>query len=147
MREGLYEVQLVNVNDEPFREEEIDDKTYTHAAPGQEFTVKITVHRHPITGEFPYACLRLGLFVDGYDVQYWKRMDFTVTPAELDHVSAVFVGFKKNTADLRAFVFSAPAGATAEEERDPLFKETVAKRPLGEIKVRSRAQGAKGQGS
>lgn len=135
MREGLYEVQLVNQHGVPFREEEIDDKSYTHASPGQEFTVKITVHRHPVSGHFPYDCLRVGLFVDGYDVQYWKRMDFTLTPSHLDSVSAVFVGFKKNTADLRAFVFSAPAGATAEEERDPLFKEAVSKRPLGEIKV------------
>lgn len=135
MREGLYEVQLMDVREQPFREEVIDDKPYTHASPGHEFTVKITVHRHPVSGDFPYACIRVGLFVDGYDVQYWKRIDLQVMAPTQSSVSAIFVGFKKNTADLRAFVFSTPAGATAEEEKSAQFKEDLQKRPVGQIKV------------
>ena len=77
MRDGLYEVQLVDEGDLPFQESCVEGTTYAHAKPGQEFAVRITVHRNPLNGEFPFNYLRLGLFIDGHDVNYWKRMDMT----------------------------------------------------------------------
>jgi len=112
----------------------VDDKTYAHAIPGHEFSVRITVHRNPLTNTFPFEYLRVGLFIDGHDVNYWKRMDLTAAPGQ-KMVSASFQGWKKNTADLRAFQFSTPVLATADEEADPQFKAALSKKPLGQIKI------------
>ena len=135
MREGLYEVELVDAGGQvAFPEASVDGKTYAQAAPGHEFSVRVTVHRNPVTDMFPFQYLRLGLFIDGHDVNYWKRMDLTATTGQKS-VSASFQGWKKNTMDLRAFQFATPALASAEEDADPQFKAEMSKKPLGQIKV------------
>lgn len=134
MRDGLYEVHLIDQYGNPIAESTIEDKVYAHAAPSQEFSVRITVHKNPRTGRFPFEYLRLGLFIDGHDVNYWKRMDLTVA-SDQSAVSASFQGWKKNTIDLRAFVFSSPALASAEDELNPQIREEMSKKPLGQIKI------------
>jgi len=137
MREGLYQVELIDSTQpvgRPFPETTVDDKTYAHAIPGHEFSVRITVHRNPLTNTFPFEYLRVGLFIDGHDVNYWKRMDLTAAPGQ-KMVSASFQGWKKNTSDLRAFQFSTPVLASADEEADPQFKAVLSKKPLGQIKI------------
>ena len=37
----------------------------------------VSVHRNTIHDPWDYDFIRIGLFVDGHDVQYWKRLDFT----------------------------------------------------------------------
>ena len=134
MREGLYEVELIDNDGRPFLETAVDGKTYAHAVPGSEFSVRITVHRNPQTNRFPFDYLRLGLFIDGHDVNYWKRMDLTASGGQ-KMVSAAFQGWKKNTVDLRAFQFALPALATPQDAADPTLNAEMSKKPLGQIKI------------
>lgn len=132
MREGLYEVELIDIDGRPILETAVDGKTYAHAVPGREFSVRITVHRNPQTNRFPFDYLRLGLFIDGHDVNYWKRMDLTASGGQ-KMVSAAFQGWKKNTVDLRAFQFALPALATPQDA--PTLKAEMSNKPLGQIKI------------
>ncbi len=96
-------------------EQNIDDKTYAVAEPGTEYTVKINIYRDN-RGRFPVGNVRVGLFVDGVDVQYWKRIDLTDEALLLtdvkDPATALFFGFKENTSALRSFVFAIPKSTT-----------------------------------
>lgn len=59
-----------------FPEKEVNGVQYIVAEPGMEYFVKVNVYRN-VDGSWPAKYLRAGLFVDGKDVQYWKRLDFT----------------------------------------------------------------------
>lgn len=146
MRVGLFEVLLFEGQDDStgqekrFKEETIDYKdasnavttrSYIHAAPGVEYNVKVNIYRDR-NGNFPYNQLRIGLYVDGNDVNYWKRIDFS-EPSILPRdkripASSTFWGFKKNTEDLVSFVFATPSFTDLKEERNQ-------NQPLGSIKV------------
>jgi hypothetical protein len=76
---------------------------------GKEYAVKVCIHRLP-NGEWPYPYMRVGLFVDSLDVQYWKRLDLTTQEMRsATSVTASFWGFKKDSSNLNAFVFSNPS--------------------------------------
>jgi hypothetical protein len=105
MREGLFEMQLLSADGTPFEEKE----GFVLASPGLEYSVRILLHRDHSTSKFPLrrSKIKIGLYVDGVDVQYWKRLDLSAVesdrPAEVQ-----FWGFKQKTDDLKAFVFSSP---------------------------------------
>jgi hypothetical protein len=80
---------------------------------GKEYSVKVCIHRLE-NGLWPFPFLRIGLFVDSIDVQYWKRLDLTTGEMEkATTASASFWGFKKNSQDLNAFVFSNPSSSSS----------------------------------
>ena len=54
----------------------IDDKDYVIANPGSEFSVKINIFRDS-NNKFPYPYIRIGLYCDGNDCNYWKRLDLS----------------------------------------------------------------------
>ena len=116
MRQGCFEVSLVDANGVVFDERTlgVDRRCFVRAEPGKEYHVRINVYRNPDTGRFPVRYLRLGLYVDGCDVQYWKRLDLSneaVLPGnKLLPVSSCFWGFKKNVTELRSFIFATPIG-------------------------------------
>jgi hypothetical protein len=68
------------------------------AIPNEEYSVKVNVYRNK-DGNFPAPLLRIGLFVDGVDVHYWKRIDLTdnliLTAHKKEPVSTRFWGFKQ----------------------------------------------------
>ncbi len=110
---------------QPLPETEIGEKTYFHAVPGTQYYVKINVYKNPSTNQFPAKYLRFGLYVDGIDVQYWKRLDLNVLSNNQPNssssssgalcVSSHFYGFKKNHEELRSFKIDVPStlsGAT-----------------------------------
>ena len=72
MRDGIFELKLYSEIDK--RElEEIDDTFIAEA--GLEYFVKVVMHKTPEQKIGPY--IKVGLYVDGIDVQYWKRMDLS----------------------------------------------------------------------
>lgn len=74
----------------------------------------------------------VGLYVDGVDVNYWKRIDLSVLPensANLDMpISARFVGFKSDVNEIRSFVF-----ATPQTRHASLLTPDERSKPLGSI--------------
>lgn len=103
MRWAQYEVKLVGENDRSFEETTINGSTYVIANPGERYHVKITVFPD-VNGNFPAKYLRFGLYVDGKDVQYWKRLDLS-SPSN-SPMTVRFWGFKQNLDDICSFVFS-----------------------------------------
>lgn len=86
----------------------LGDQTFVVAELGREYFVKVYIHRLE-NGEWPFNYLRIGLFVDGIDVQYWKRLDLMdKSVQDLNTVSATFWGFKEASSELRALTFSGP---------------------------------------
>jgi hypothetical protein len=73
----------------------------------------------------------MGLYVDGYDVQYWKRIDLSnnsILPSDRNSpVSSSFWGFKRDSTEIRSFVFSEPAVSDLPQHSQEM--------PLGTIKV------------
>lgn len=75
----------------------------------------------------------VGLYVDGVDVQYWKRLDAsTIKDSDIsnnddlkDSISAKFYGFKKNVGDLQSFVFSTPEVIETSDKIRSATKESV----------------------
>jgi hypothetical protein len=117
MRDGQYEILLLGDNDVPFREEYINGQWTVIASPGKSYHIRVNVYRDSVTGEWPHPYLRLGLFVDGADVQYWKRLDLSnekLLPRDwFLPISSVFWGFKVNTTEIRSFVFSPTASSSS----------------------------------
>jgi hypothetical protein len=111
MREGQYEIIVLDDRDRPLTEEVISDRSFVTAQPGSSYHVKINVYRNK-SGQFPAKYLRLGLYVDGNDVQYWKRLDLSdekTLPKDYSlPICSIFWGFKKNTSEIRSFVFAKP---------------------------------------
>ena len=128
MKFGLYEVVLMNDVGEKFRERVIKGKSYVVAEPGREYCIKVLIHRDA-TGNFPVRLMRVGLFVDGIDVNYWKRLDCDCLGSSEPYICTTFWGFKKNATELKAFVFSQP-GIRKEQS----FKD-ITEKPLGQLKV------------
>jgi hypothetical protein len=134
MREGNFEVSLV-VGSKIVEEEMIDGKMYAYSEPGQEYHVNIAVFRDRRTGQFPAKFLRFGLYVDGIDVQYWKRLDLS-QESELPTDPSVplcvkFWGFKQNISELKSFVFTSPSIL---DENASVSTATV-QNQMGNIKV------------
>jgi hypothetical protein len=77
MREGIFEAACYDSKtNKRFPEAEIDGMSYVISEPGLEYYVQLSVYRNS-DQNWEYDYLRVGLFVDGFDVQYWKRLDFT----------------------------------------------------------------------
>ena len=138
MREGKFELIAASIDKsfsdlKPFEERVINGSVYAVALPGQEYCVKVNIYRDE-KGNFTPKRLRIGLYVDGNDVQYWKRIDLTKehllpTVASVP-VSATFWGFKKNVTDIRSFQFAATKiSETADDS------STSDSGPLGQIHV------------
>ena len=115
MREGKFELVVASTNKsfsnlKPFEERFINGNVYAVATLGQEYCVKVNIYRDQ-NGNFTPKRLRIGLYVDGNDVQYWKRIDLTkvhlLPTATNVPVSATFWGFKINVNDIRSFQFAA----------------------------------------
>ena len=113
------------------------EKVYAVAEPGEEYAVRVNVYRD-MHGEFTPPRLRVGLYVDGVDVNYWKRIDLSCTnllPRDTTSpVSATFWGFKKNANDIRSFVFATPT-VINEVGQLPALGTGYNEKALGSIKV------------
>lgn len=115
MRQGCFEVLMFDKNaNVAFKEKIIDNECYASAAPDIEYTVIVNVYRNS-NGVFPCKYLRIGLFIDNIDVNYWKRMDLsdeTVDKVpggkEFDMVSATFSGFQKGPSEIVSFLLRSP---------------------------------------
>ena len=124
MREGKFELIAAGVDasyhgSNAFEERTVGGKTYAVAMPGHEYCVKVNVYRDE-DGNFTPKRLRIGLYVDGNDVQYWKRIDLTkehLLPSNVETpVSVKFWGFKKDITDIRSFQFVTPKTVSSEAD-------------------------------
>lgn len=138
MREGKFELVVASVNEtftglRNFNEQIIGDHVYAVAVPGLEYCVKVNVYRDK-DGIFSPQRLRIGLYVDGNDVQYWKRIDLTkssLLPTDTDTpVCATFWGFKKDVTDIRSFKFDTPKTTAGTESSS---YDTTDAKSLGQI--------------
>jgi len=145
MKFNCYEILLIEGKDQKVNEldklNEIDIKDdgtilnemiingnhYAIANPGSEFSIKVNIFRDK-NNKFPYPHIRIGLYCDGNDCNYWKRLDLSNENELPDHVSARFWGFKRDTEDIRAFVFATPE-MVVNDQIDEI------KTKIGEIKV------------
>ena len=123
MRSGVLELLVLDQDKNQFPESNVNDRNFIIAEDGKEYEVQVRVYRDE-NGKFPSERFRIGLYIDGYDVPYWKRVDLTESsPKDSDeYVTATFLGFKKNPSDLRSFKFSLPSllspNGNAEEKGD-----------------------------
>ena len=154
MRIGKFEVKLLRTDDvqsestsscsraSPYFDEVTipsasggGDQVYVVAEPGKEYCVRINVYRDA-NGVFTPKYIRVGIYVDDIDVNYWKRIDLSnesLLPTDVHvPVSASFWGFKKSADDMRGFVFAMPSVVT---ELSQLPALQPAHRALGTIKV------------
>lgn len=106
MRNGWLEVVMASPDGQrPYAEAEVpagSGARYTAVNPGDEYCILVTVYRDE-QGKFPANFWRVGLYVDGHDVNYWKRVDSTSVTAATEFVTTVFWGFKKGGDDMRQF--------------------------------------------
>lgn len=113
MRDGCFELVLKRVSDKgDFFEEvqEVNGETTVIGEMEAEYMVCVNIYRDEATGKWPGTKLRIGLVVDGHNIQYSNRVYLSEKlPQEVDYVTAVFEGFKKNAKDLRAFKFGTPS--------------------------------------
>lgn len=89
----------------PFTEEEVPSGSgnkYAVVCPEDEYCVLVNVYRDK-KGKFPANFWRVGLYVDGHDVNYWKRVDATSANSDANFITAAFWGFKKSGNDIRQF--------------------------------------------
>lgn len=106
MKEGQFEILLLDENNVSFEESE----GFILGSPGREYSVCVRINRDNF-GKFPFKTphIKVGLFIDGIDVQYWKRLDLSEIkindkcPAEV-----TFWGFKQDTQHVKAFIFALP---------------------------------------
>jgi hypothetical protein len=118
MRQGPYELLLVGDGEVTLDEYLFDGVPVAKAEPGQSYHVMVNVYRNE-SGRFPAKYLRFGLYIDGIDVQYWKRIDLSnekLLPSDPKQpVCSRFWGFKKNLDSMLSFVFSAPSTSSASD--------------------------------
>eukprot|EP01031_Cornospumella_fuschlensis_P032139 gene32139-38875_t len=131
MRVGLYEILLMRENGEVFKEETINGNTFAVAESGAEYHVEVRVYCDRL-GRFPADFLRFGLYVDGVDVQYWKRLDLSKQHGTFSPQPLKFWGFKKNVNELRSFVFARPAVAPSSSSSS---SSAATNKPLGIVKL------------
>lgn len=158
MRNGSFEVIILSEDGNQLEEVIISGKSYVIAMPGKEYSVKVQVHKNN-QNEFPAENMRVGLYlllyspfftsfllysytliflyfysyyryVDGQDVQYWKRLDLSLLSNNARTVDSIFHGFKKDTNDLRSFVFATPVPTSNSSDL-----RNINQIPLGTIKV------------
>jgi hypothetical protein len=86
----------------------VKGKNFVVAKPGKEYTIHVTFHREG-DGFFSLfkntGLVRVGVYVDGVDAGYWKRLDLNAQNTN-SSASVTFYGFKMNTSDIRAFTFA-----------------------------------------
>jgi hypothetical protein len=122
MRVGLFELTVIDENGRILPEDIIDGVNYIASQEGKQYHVNVSVYRDPITKSFPAQYLRFGLFVDGIDVQYWKRLDLSnpeTLPSPTDYkipVCSKFWGFKTDLNELRSFQFRKPPSSNNDED-------------------------------
>jgi hypothetical protein len=137
MREGCYEVVLVDQDGHKLDEVVINDQFYVVALPGKEYVIKIIVHED-INHSYPAENLRVGLYVDGVDVQYWKRLDLSLISEKggnaTSSVHTIFHGYKKSSNDLRSFIF-AKTLATSFPSSSSSSSDHINNSSFGTIKV------------
>lgn len=109
MKEGNFEVFLVGNDEKPLEESE----GFILARSDKEYSVCVRVHRDMISKKFPFhsSYVKVGCYVDGVDVQYWKRLNFTAIDDNV--VEVKFWGFKQDTQQVKAFVFAVPKSAAS----------------------------------
>jgi hypothetical protein len=128
MREGIYEVVVLRADGSRCEEQVVGGRTHVIAEPGQEFVVRVMVHKDA-AGRFDHDMYRVGLYVDGHDVNYWKRIDTSATRE--NYAATSFYGFKKNVQELRAFTFA----ETVMTDRTHVAASASADSSLGTIRV------------
>lgn len=83
MREGNFEVLVYDAQTHTlFPEKIIAGVPFVVTEPGREYYVQVSVHRADLSSLWDYKYIRVGLYVDGFDVAYWKRLDFTESAVE-----------------------------------------------------------------
>lgn len=116
MRQGCFEIQLIDQNESILTSDNIFNYNGKYIVGiddtinGIPYIVKVNIYRDTQTNEFPFQYMRVGLFVDGIDVNYWKRVDLSA--GEIDSTQSCihvkFHGFQTRSQVLNEFIFNKP---------------------------------------
>lgn len=136
MRVNCYELLLVDEYDNNICDEVIINHQHyarINYKSNLEFIVKVNVYKDMKTNQYPCKYIRVGLYIDGIDVAYWKRIDTTADNTislSCNYITARFLGFKKNVNDIRSFLFTIPRQDTSTKSMND-----EQSKPLGSIHV------------
>ena len=139
MRDRDIEVLVMQVgsNKSAFSEKTVNDVTYALIpSAGCEYIVRIILHRNKYTQFFPFEdvpcqCLKVGLYIDGIDCGYYKRVSYSkALPHHHSTVACEFTGFRTEGNRVRAFVVSNTIGSS-----DMNINESSTSNNVGNIKV------------
>lgn len=114
MRDGSFEVKAFAVSNDVELEETAEG--FIVAKPGIEYYLKIRIYKSKETVRIG-PCIKVGLFVDGVDVLYWKRIDLSTNKDEV-MAETTFHGFKNETVEVKTFVFQKPRVMNADKLKD-----------------------------
>ena len=104
MRQGIYELSVLDKNGVAFGECNIEDKNYVRAVPGDEYDVKFTIHADS-HGRFPYTYVIYILTIDGSQIDKGFWMDLTLYSANQPCV-VNFCGTQISADTMQSFKFS-----------------------------------------
>ena len=136
-KSGCFEVILIRgegAHESVIEERTVGGNVYAIAQPDLEYSVKINIYKDRKTKQFPVPYLRIGLYCDGVDVNYWKRVDLSEPTTLPEYVSAKFQGFQRTTEDIRTFKFATPGFDSVSSDASKQKVKTDDK-PLGAIRV------------
>eukprot|EP01034_Spumella_vulgaris_P021268 gene21268-27291_t len=119
MRQGGFEL-LLECEDKVLSEHEVGDKLYAAAETGKAYKVKLNIYRNR-NGLFPCDYIRVGVYIDGYDVKDWRRItlpsDNGSSPNDKQMMTVEFSGFFTGEQGTRAFSFG-PLGRKVGADQD-----------------------------
>eukprot|EP01032_Pedospumella_encystans_P012711 gene12711-14684_t len=104
MRQGIYELSVLDKNGVAFGECNIDDNYYVRAVPGNEYDVKFTIHADA-HGRFPYTYVICVLTIDGSQIDKGFWMDLSLYSANQPCV-VNFCGTQISADTMQSFKFS-----------------------------------------
>lgn len=122
---------MLECDNDILSEHTVGDKLYAAAQTGKPFKVKLNIFRNR-NGLFPAEFIRVGVYIDGYDVKDWRRIalppDDGSSPGDKQMVSVEFAGFFTGGDGTRAFSFG-PLGRKVGADED------VNEQQFGSIRV------------
>ena len=137
MRDRDVEVTVVRADSDKltFSEKTINSVTYALVpSAGCEYLIRVTLHRNKYTRLFPFEdvpcqCIKIGLYIDGIDCGYYKRIAYSKSTFH-NSISCEFTGFRKAGNNVQAFVLSNTVGTI-----DINTSSNSTSKNIGDIKV------------
>eukprot|EP01032_Pedospumella_encystans_P008319 gene8319-9891_t len=104
MRQGCYELLVINSDGSVFPECTLEGKTFIRVAPGQDYAVKFIVHRDA-SGGYPFSHVICFLTVDGHETDRGVYLNLNLDSSS-NSKCAFFRGFRVDSETVQVLKFS-----------------------------------------